>query len=217
MRGRRVGQRRARQRADRLRRGRSRRVDGSPVSRVRITLAQPVAHHVRAERNRILIDFDRPSQSGIPTVAPPARARRSKRRRRPGRSASPRCGLTPATRTETKPGPRNRRLAVPAAAPVGCGGRTAGAAAALGPPSRSGAPHLHRKSGQPRLPGRRPARGAAHVLPKSAASTSSSIRRCREPWTWRFATCRGTRRSTSSCAPTSWATWSTAPSCGSRR
>ncbi|HUR35403.1 MAG TPA: type IV pilus secretin PilQ [Vicinamibacterales bacterium] len=32
---------------------------GAPVSRVRIALAQPVAHHVRADRNRILIDFDR--------------------------------------------------------------------------------------------------------------------------------------------------------------
>ena len=32
---------------------------GSPVSRVRIALAQPVAHHVRAERNRVLVDFER--------------------------------------------------------------------------------------------------------------------------------------------------------------
>jgi type IV pilus assembly protein PilQ len=31
---------------------------GSPVSRVRIALAQPLAYHVRAERNRVVIDFD---------------------------------------------------------------------------------------------------------------------------------------------------------------
>lgn len=44
---------------------------GSPVSRVRIALAQPVAHHVRAERNRVLIDFDRASTVAVPVVAPP--------------------------------------------------------------------------------------------------------------------------------------------------
>ncbi len=44
---------------------------GSPVSRVRIGLTQPVAHHVRAERNRVLIDFDRMADPGVPTVAPP--------------------------------------------------------------------------------------------------------------------------------------------------
>ena len=32
---------------------------GSPVSRVRIALAQPVAHHVRAERNRVLVEFSK--------------------------------------------------------------------------------------------------------------------------------------------------------------
>jgi type IV pilus assembly protein PilQ len=32
---------------------------GSAVSRVRIALDRPVAHHVRADRNRVLIDFDR--------------------------------------------------------------------------------------------------------------------------------------------------------------
>ena len=45
---------------------------GSPVSRVRIALAQPVTHHVRADRNRILIDFDR---SELLNIAPPAEAR----------------------------------------------------------------------------------------------------------------------------------------------
>jgi type IV pilus assembly protein PilQ len=45
---------------------------GTPVSRVRISLVQPVAHHVRADRNRVVIDFDRLQASKIPTVAPPA-------------------------------------------------------------------------------------------------------------------------------------------------
>ena len=45
---------------------------GTPVSRVRIALAQPVTHHVRADRNRILIDFDR---SELVNIAPAAVAR----------------------------------------------------------------------------------------------------------------------------------------------
>jgi len=44
---------------------------GAPVSRVRITLSQPVAHHVRADRNRILIDFDRATPVSRTLVAPP--------------------------------------------------------------------------------------------------------------------------------------------------
>jgi type IV pilus secretin PilQ/predicted competence protein len=34
---------------------------GARVSRVRIALAQPVAHHVRSERNTVVVDFDRMS------------------------------------------------------------------------------------------------------------------------------------------------------------
>lgn len=45
---------------------------GSPVSRVRISLVEPVAHHVRAERNRVLVEFDRVGIAGVPFVAPPA-------------------------------------------------------------------------------------------------------------------------------------------------
>ena len=44
---------------------------GTPMSRVRITLAQTVAHHVRAERNTIVVDFDQPA-AGTPSVLPPA-------------------------------------------------------------------------------------------------------------------------------------------------
>ncbi|MGE5245051.1 MAG: type IV pilus secretin PilQ [Betaproteobacteria bacterium] len=43
---------------------------GEPSSRVRITLAQPVAHHVRADRNTVIVAFDRPSSSARPSVAP---------------------------------------------------------------------------------------------------------------------------------------------------
>ena len=51
---------------------------GAPVSRVRIALAQPVAHHVRAERNRILIDFDRSASAPVAVpVAPPVVARQA--------------------------------------------------------------------------------------------------------------------------------------------
>ncbi len=45
---------------------------GSPASRVRIALTQPVAHHVRSERNTIVIDFDRPSAKAVPYVLPPS-------------------------------------------------------------------------------------------------------------------------------------------------
>jgi type IV pilus assembly protein PilQ len=45
---------------------------GSPASRVRITLAQPVAHRVRSDRNTVVIDFDKPSARTAPYVLPPA-------------------------------------------------------------------------------------------------------------------------------------------------
>ena len=54
---------------------------GTPVSRVRIALAQPVTHHVRADRNRILIDFDR---SALVNVEPPAAARLAQPMVQPG-------------------------------------------------------------------------------------------------------------------------------------
>ena len=45
---------------------------GSPAARVRISLAKPLAHHVRSDRNTIVVDFDRSSEKGVPFVAPPA-------------------------------------------------------------------------------------------------------------------------------------------------
>jgi type IV pilus assembly protein PilQ len=43
---------------------------GAPTSRVRVTLSQPVAHHVRSDRNTIVIDLDKPT--GRPYVLPMA-------------------------------------------------------------------------------------------------------------------------------------------------
>ena len=43
---------------------------GSPVSRVRIALAQPVAHHVRAERNRVLVEFSQAEAPRVPAAVP---------------------------------------------------------------------------------------------------------------------------------------------------
>jgi type IV pilus assembly protein PilQ len=44
---------------------------GAPASRVRIVLAQPVAHRVRSERNAVIIDFDKTSPKAAPYVTPP--------------------------------------------------------------------------------------------------------------------------------------------------
>ena len=44
----------------------------SLVSRVRIGLAEPVAHHVRADRNRVLIEFNRNEQLKVRTQSPTA-------------------------------------------------------------------------------------------------------------------------------------------------
>ncbi|HEX7794447.1 MAG TPA: type IV pilus secretin PilQ [Vicinamibacterales bacterium] len=44
---------------------------GLPASRVRISLAKPLAHHVRSDRNTIVVDFDRASEKGAPLVTPP--------------------------------------------------------------------------------------------------------------------------------------------------
>jgi type IV pilus assembly protein PilQ len=45
---------------------------GAPASRVHIALSQPVAHHVRSERNTVVVDFERPSVKAVPYVLPPA-------------------------------------------------------------------------------------------------------------------------------------------------
>jgi len=43
---------------------------GAPASRVRVALAQPVPHHVRSDRNTVVVDFDRPNGKGMPYVMP---------------------------------------------------------------------------------------------------------------------------------------------------
>src|SRR5262249_19527792 len=45
---------------------------GASASRVRIVLAQPVAHRVRSERNTVIVDFDKPTGRPAPYVLPPA-------------------------------------------------------------------------------------------------------------------------------------------------
>jgi type IV pilus secretin PilQ/predicted competence protein len=52
---------------------RSDEINGAITSRVTITLSQPVAHHVRSERNTIVVDFDQPSP--VPYVMPPQASR----------------------------------------------------------------------------------------------------------------------------------------------
>ena len=43
---------------------------GAPAARVRIALAQPVAHHVRSDRNMVVVDFDKADGTSMPYVMP---------------------------------------------------------------------------------------------------------------------------------------------------
>ena len=45
---------------------------GASASRVRVALSQPVAHHVRSERNTVVVDFDKPSAKAAPYALPPS-------------------------------------------------------------------------------------------------------------------------------------------------
>ncbi len=76
---------------------------GAPVSRVRIGLTQPVAHHVRADRNRVLIDFDRMADPGVPAVAPPVSRQTAQAVVQSGVDPVAALGLTTAPRAQ-KPG-----------------------------------------------------------------------------------------------------------------
>jgi type IV pilus secretin PilQ/predicted competence protein len=44
---------------------------GVPTSRVRISLALPVAHRVRSDRNTVVVDFDKAAANALPYVMPP--------------------------------------------------------------------------------------------------------------------------------------------------
>ncbi len=183
-----------------------------------------LAHHVRSDRNTVIVDFEK------------------RVRRAPHRTCCRRRRGTPLARSPALDGPKS-----PAADPIaalgldGAGVKAAAAASAearrgAGPDeagrARAGAAPgdaapddaaagraaggrratLHRSSGQPRLPGRRSARRAAHVRRDQRPEHRHRSRPCRARWTSRCATCRGTRRSTSSCARTSSATSWTARS-----
>jgi len=45
---------------------------GAPTSRVRVVLAQPVAHRVRSDRNTVVVEFDKPSVKPASYVLPPS-------------------------------------------------------------------------------------------------------------------------------------------------
>src|SRR5206468_4147365 len=45
---------------------------GAAVTRVRIALSQPVAHHVRSDRNMVVVEFDKSAAAANPFALPPA-------------------------------------------------------------------------------------------------------------------------------------------------
>jgi type IV pilus assembly protein PilQ len=45
---------------------------GAPISRVRIALAQPLAHHIRSDRNSVIVEFDKPASKAPYVLPPPA-------------------------------------------------------------------------------------------------------------------------------------------------
>jgi type IV pilus assembly protein PilQ len=45
---------------------------GTPVSRIRISLSRPVAHHVRSAKNTVVVDFEPGTSKSAPFVMPPA-------------------------------------------------------------------------------------------------------------------------------------------------
>jgi type IV pilus assembly protein PilQ len=92
---------------------------GAPSSRIRITLTQPVAHHVRAVRSFVIVDFDRRNDPAI-------------------------AGLvsTPATRMADAPPPPPERPARTTVDPIGASALNAPAAASGATPGRQ-APAAH--------------------------------------------------------------------------
>jgi type IV pilus assembly protein PilQ len=107
---------------------------GAPVSRVRIGLTQPVPHHVRADRHRVVIDFERGAATdGVPNVAPPASRSSGAPLVEPGVDPIAALGLT-----------SSRGPAVPAAQQAAVAGLQAAAAPA--------APAQAPAAGQPQTP-----------------------------------------------------------------
>ena len=94
-------------------RARSRRVSvedgeslGAPVARVRIALAQPVAHHVRSDRNTIVIEFDKPETKAPYVLPPPVKPAPDAMA---GAATGQRCC---AGRSDQRAGARSRQAAV---------------------------------------------------------------------------------------------------------
>lgn len=78
---------------------------GSPVSRVRVALSEPFVHHVRSDRNTIVVDFEKPSAQQAPFVLPPAS--------RAAPDAMLALGTTPTTTTGTTRPPASRASVTP--------------------------------------------------------------------------------------------------------
>ncbi len=85
-----------------------------PASRVRITLAQPVAHHVRSDRKTVVVDFDKSTVRGAFVAAPPpldamAALELEKRRDRKAENAEALAAMqrqqAPPTPSQTAPPP----------------------------------------------------------------------------------------------------------------
>ena len=90
---------------------------GVPVSRVRISLAQPVAHRVRSERNTVVVDFEKASANAVPYVMPPASrgAPEAMLALQPARSVDTPQAVDPMT--ALRPGGQAIRAQTPQAAP----------------------------------------------------------------------------------------------------
>ena len=81
--------------------------DGAPLTRVRVSLSEPVSHHVRSQRNIIFIDFNG-DDTAQPAVAHGARSAARSDRQRSAR----RHGARPAS--FCAPCAPNRRRGTPA-------------------------------------------------------------------------------------------------------
>jgi type IV pilus assembly protein PilQ len=129
--------------------------NGVPASRVRIALAQPVAHHVRSDRNTVVVEFDKPSAKTPPYVMPP----------------QTRDTQGTARDSKTAPDPMDALREQPAADPIAALGLDGGPSAAIPPtpakPTQIVAPPAAR------APGARQA-GQQPVMPPPATPPPST-------------------------------------------
>jgi len=124
---------------------------GAPASRVRVALSQPVAHHIRSERNTVVIDFDKPSAKAAPFVLPPSSRQASVDNRQSTAAVRP-------------PAPPDAMLALkdaPAADPIAALGRDNGPG---GPSAAAAAPSMTVLANSP------VARLAVQAAPPAAAA-----------------------------------------------